>query len=195
MTEQMVDAAKQSAELSRLTLSFSRPFLLIVDETLHNIGVAKSAHAHPHIKFAFKNCGKSPALIYTIRARLAVTKLPEPHISSDDSIDADSFPEWGGFGMYSHIGWRDKQENVLSADETSTPYTVDLDTRRYHGHLSQEIRTKIAEHALLVVLHGFISYKDILRQNYVTEFMGYRNINRFNFEFQDREEPKEETTN
>ena len=42
------------------------------------------------------------------------------------------------------------------------------------------------KHALLVVLHGFISYKDILRQNYVTEFMGYRNINRFNFEFRDR---------
>jgi len=69
--------AKQSIELARLSLNSNRPFLLIVEESLRHMAAAQSAHVHPCIEFAFKNCGKGPALISTIHARLAVTKLPE----------------------------------------------------------------------------------------------------------------------
>jgi len=92
--------------------------------------------------------------------------------------------------MLSNVGWVDRKENVLAADEKSTRYSVLLDLRRYHGHLGQHIRAKIADHALMVVLHGYISYKDILGQQYVTEFMGYHDLGRFTFEFRDREAPK-----
>jgi hypothetical protein len=201
LTAEMVEATKQSTELAQLALNANRPFLLIVDETLQNLEVAPAKNTRVHIQFAFKNCGKSPAIISKIRARLAIAKHRLP-ISSDASMIVEAFPEWGSCKMYKAIGWIDKFENILAADQKSTVYTVWLDTTMYpdiaSGTLKPEIREGVMNLSLLVVLHGVITYTDVLQQEYPTEFRGYlkmratNNERRFNFEFKDRERPKHE---
>ena len=104
--------------------------------------------------------------------------------------------------MYGAIGWIDKYENILAAGETSTPYMVNLDTTMYAdvapGTLRPETRTCIMNLSLLIMLHGIITYTDVLQQTYPTEFMGYfkvRSTNReerFDFEFKDRKLREEE---
>src|ERR1700730_7935456 len=198
---QAAEAAQQSAASARRALNANRPFLLVVDETLQNLEVAPAKNTRVHIEFAFKNCGKSPAIISKIRARLAITKHPLP-ISSDASVIIEAFPECGSCEMYKAIGWIDKFENILAADQTSTLYTVWLDTTMYldiaSGTLKPEIREGVMNLSLLVVLHGVITYTDVLQQEYPTEFRGYlkmqatNNERRFDFEFKDRERPKHE---
>ncbi len=199
--EAAAQATTHNTKLAQLALNANRPYLLVVDETLQNLEVAPAKNNRVHIQFAFKNCGKSPAIISKIRARLAITKHPLP-ISSDASMIVEAFPKWGSCEMYKAIGWIDKFENILAADQASTLYTVWLDTSMYPdiapGTLKPEIREGVMKLSLLVVLHGVITYTDVLQQEYPTEFRGYlkmratNNERRFDFEFKDRERPEHE---
>jgi hypothetical protein len=107
---------------------------------------------------------------------LAVTKTPLPS-ALESQLNAEPYPQWGGDDMYGAIGWIDKYENILAAGETSTPYMVNLDTTMYAdvapGTLRPETRTCIMNLSLLIMLHGIITYTDVLQQTYPTEFMGY----------------------
>jgi hypothetical protein len=203
---QTVEAAKQSAELAGRALNANRPFLLIVGEILQNLEIRPPIRAPVYIQFAFKNCGKSPAIISKIHARLTVTKPPPPY-TSKQTIITESFPQWDdSLDIYSSKGWLDKGENVLSEAEKSTLYRVDLDTSAQReveaGNLAPEISAEIYTHNVLLVLHGVINYSDILQQEYATEFRGYLNLrphaggaDRFNFEFKERAARKHDSAN
>jgi len=200
-TEKAAQAAVNSAELANRALNANRPYLLIVNEMLYHLYAAPPKDEGIFIQFSFKNCGNSPAVISTIYARLVVTKTVRPAVY-DSQLNAEAFPTMGGDDMYCAIGWIDKCENILAAGETSSPYTVNLDTTMYPdvapGTLRPETRAGIMNHDLLVMLHGSITYTDVLQQKYPTEFMGYFKVQstnreeRFDFEFKDREPRKED---
>ena len=187
-------AADKSAGLAERALNSNRPFLLVVDEAISDL-----ASSIVHTKFAFKNCGHSPALVSTIHARLAVTKAPTARMTSNTFPNVEAFPEFGSFEMYGAgaMAWLDKQSNVLVANEESTPYDTKLATHMYSdvepSHLKPELLEGVRKHTLLIVLHGVINYRDILRQEYSTEFRGFMNYpsGAFNFEFKDREQTKD----
>jgi hypothetical protein len=194
---QAAEAAQESAKSARRALNANRPYLMAINESLQNFGAAPAKDTKIQVAFMFKNCGKSPAIISTIHARLAVTKTPHP-LSSDSPIAVEAFPQWGGVDMYRAIGWIDKVENILAPDEVSSRFfLVALDTSSHPdvapGMLKPELREGIDRNALLLVLHGVVTYSDIFQQEYATEFIGYLKRRathgglRFNLDFRERE--------
>lgn len=190
-----------AVEIAQTALRADRPFLLIESPKLLYFEPVSKIRADTlpiSIKFIFRNCGKNPAIISKVLCRLAVVKTLRP-ISTDAGIEADDFPR---FGHYERCKWVDIRENVIAADEKSTPYSVELETTRSDvekGKLSDATFDLLTKHALLLVVHGVVRYSDILQRRHETEFIGIYNppdsdaVNgRFQFEFADRPQRENE---
>jgi hypothetical protein len=200
-TETAATAAQKAAEAAEKALRADRPYLLIKAAKLDHFRTEhESASKAPvRVSFVLENFGKSPAIIEKIRARLAVTKTLKP-IRADASLtDEEAFPE---FGDYGRCAWVEPMRNVVGVGGLSDTYSSELATYRRdvtRGHIATETFNRITAHALIVVLHGFVRYTDVLQRKHETEFRGLYNppsadqpMGSFNFQFDDHPQPENE---
>jgi hypothetical protein len=179
-SKEAAEASRQGAETSEKALRADRPYLLIKSATLENFQTEHDAFingdpakgAPVTVNFGFENFGTSPAVIRKIQARLVVTKTLRPS-KSDASLEEESFPR---FGEYGACKWVDRLGNVIAVGDKPSAYRRELEhnsSKVTAAHISGETFDRIVRHQLLIVLHGFIRYTDVLQRKHETEFIGF----------------------
>jgi hypothetical protein len=199
-TRSAANAARDSAHAAEFALRSDRPFFSVESpQLLYFEPASKSIYYGPiDVTFFFRNCGKGPAIVSKIFARLAIVQPPAPLTTLSD----DAYP---AFGQYYRCRRIDVQEHVIAQDESSMRYKIQLENNRSdveNGKIADSIFDELCKFELWIVLHVVIRYGDIRQGQWETEWIGRYNPpsadvpdGRFYLSYEDRPQRKGDQQN